>query len=525
MTADPLPPFRNEPVLELRRAAERQKLLDGLGWLDERLALRAPTWIGDDRHDGDDLVSTDPGDPSRVVALAPRGGPAEVDAALTAAERGLRGWSATPAAERARILVAAAAWMRERRPKLAAACVREAAKPWAEADADVCEAIDFLEFYARGAIALERGRPLFELPGERNTMSYVPRGIVAVISPWNFPIAIPTGMVAAGLATGNAVVLKPAEQTPLCGFVLVEALRAAGVPADALGLVQGDGGAGAALVADPRVATIAFTGSGAVGLEIVRRAAEIAPGQRQLKRTVIEMGGKNCVIVDSDADLDDAVPAIVRSAFDYAGQKCSAAARLLVHEAIADALLDRLAGAVDVLQVGQAGTFGTEVGPVIEQEAQERVARYAAQATAAGRVVARRDAELPATGWFCPPTVVTDLDPAAPVLREEVFGPLLTVERVASVDEACDRVDALPFALTGGLFSRNPDSVDRVVARSPVGNLYVNRKITAAMVGRQPFGGNRLSGTGTKAGGPDYLLHFVEPRVVTENTVRHGLVV
>jgi RHH-type proline utilization regulon transcriptional repressor/proline dehydrogenase/delta 1-pyrroline-5-carboxylate dehydrogenase len=460
-----------------------------------------------------------------VSARAPCDGAAAVDEAVTVAQRGLRAWAATPAEQRAAVLVRAAAWMRERRPRLAALCVREAGKPWAEADADVCEAIDFLEFYARGAIALERGRPLFQLPGERNTMVYGPRGVTAVISPWNFPIAIPMGMTAAALATGNTVVLKPAEQTPLCGFILVEALRESGVPAEAIGLVQGEAEAGRALVGDPRVATIAFTGSGAVGLEIVKAAAEVAPGQLQLKRTIIEMGGKNCVIVDADADLDDAVPAIVRSAFDYAGQKCSAAARVLVHEATADALIERLAGAVDVLQVGPPGTFGSEVGPVIEREAQERVARYAEQAGTAGRVVARRELEGDLPGWYCPPTVVADIAPGTPVLAEEVFGPLLTVERVRDVDEACDRVDALPFALTGGLFCRNPDVVDRVVRRSPVGNLYVNRKITAAMVGRQPFGGNRLSGTGTKAGGPDYLLHFVEPRVVTENTVRHGLVV
>ena len=524
IAAPTLPPFRNESVFELRRASERQKLLDGLAWLDERLPIRAPTWIGEERRDGDAIVSTDPAAPDRVVARAPRAGAAEVDEALQAAERGFRIWSATPVTERAAVLVRAAAWMRERRPKLAALVVREVGKPWPEADADVCEAIDFLEFYARGAVALSRGRPLFELPGERNTMSYLPRGIAAVISPWNFPIAIPTGMAAAALATGNAVVLKPAEQAPGCGFVLVEALRDAGVPADALSLVQGEGEAGAALVGDPRVATIAFTGSVAVGLEIVRSAAEVPVGQLHLKRTVIEMGGKNCVIVDGDADLDDAVPAIVRSAFDYAGQKCSAAARVLVHEAIADALLDRLGGAVDVLQVGAPDTFGSELGPVIEREAQERVARYAEQAAASGRLVARRE-PVPPAGWYCPPTVVADVDPAAPVLREEVFGPLLTVERVRDVDEACDRIDALPFALTGGLFCRNPDTVDHVIRRSPVGNLYVNRKITAAMVGRQPFGGNRLSGTGTKAGGPDYLLHFVEPQVVTENTVRHGLVV
>jgi RHH-type proline utilization regulon transcriptional repressor/proline dehydrogenase/delta 1-pyrroline-5-carboxylate dehydrogenase len=519
-----LPPFRNEPVLELRRASEREKLLEGLAWLEPRLPIRAPAWIGEDRQEGDAIASTDPADPERVVALAPKAGAAEVDAALAAAERGFRTWSATPAGERAAVLVRAAAWLRERRPRLAALCVREAGKPWAEADADVCEAIDFLEFYARGALALDRGHPLFQVPGERNELRYVPRGITAVIAPWNFPIAIPCGMTAAALATGNSVVLKPAEQAPGCGFVLTEALRAAGVPPDALSLVQGDGETGSALVRDPRVATIAFTGSGAVGLTIIREAAEVRAGQLQLKRTVIEMGGKNCVIVDADADLDDAVPAIVRSAFDYAGQKCSAAARVLVHEAIADPLLERLAGAVEVLQVGPPDTFGTEVGPVIEREAQERVARYAEQAAAAGRVVARRD-PVPASGWYCPPTVAADLDPAAPVLREEVFGPLLTVERVPSVDAACDRVDALPFALTGGLFSRDPRTVEHVVRRTPVGNLYVNRVITGAMVGRQPFGGNRLSGTGSKAGGPDYLLHFVEPLVVTENTVRHGLVV
>jgi RHH-type transcriptional regulator, proline utilization regulon repressor / proline dehydrogenase / delta 1-pyrroline-5-carboxylate dehydrogenase len=247
-------------------------------------------------------------------------------------------------------------------------------------------------------------------------------------------------------------------------------------------------------------------------------------GGRHLKRVVAEMGGKNCVIVDSDADLDDAVPSIVTSAFLYAGQKCSAAARVLVHEAIADALIERLAGAVDVLQVGQADAFGTDVPPVIEQAAQERVERYARLARESGRLAADRDG-VPGQGWFVAPRVAADLPAESPILHEEIFGPLLAVDRVRDVDEACDRVDELPFALTGGLFARNPHTVERVVRRSPVGNLYVNRPITGAMVGRQPFGGNRLSGTGTKAGGPDYLLHFVEPKVVTENTVRHGLVI
>ena len=419
----------------------------------------------------------------------------------------------------------AAQWLRERRLEVAALEVRECAKPWPEADADVCEAIDFLEYYARGALDIAQGAPLVQMPGERNSMEYIARGVAAVISPWNFPVAIPCGMVAAALATGNAVVLKPAEQAPGCAAVLVEALRAGGVPPEAISLLPGFGEVGAALVRDRRVHIIAFTGSTVVGQEIYREAAVVQEGQRHLKRVVAEMGGKNTVIVDSDADLDEVVPAVVRSAFVYAGQKCSAAARVLVHEAVHDALVERLKGAVEVLRVGPAHDLDVDVPPVIDEESQERVARYTAEAEAGGRVAARAR-EVPAGGgWFTTPVLATDLPADSPVIRDEIFGPVLAVERVRDVDDACDRIDQSPFALTGGLFARNPETVQRVIRRSPLGNLYVNRSITGAMVARQPFGGNRLSGTGTKAGGPGYLLQFVEPRVVTENTVRHGLVV
>src|SRR4051812_3264732 len=523
--------FTNEPILELRRAPVRSQLAGALASFDEDPIVQVPVWVGEDARTGGALVSTDPGDPERVVAQAAVASQADVDQALDLAARSE--WKRTTAAQRAEVLIRAAAWLRERRLWIAALEVRETAKPWREADADVCEAIDFLEYYARAAVALEEhpaGVPgslsleLIEPPGERNSLRWSPRGVVAVISPWNFPVAIPLGMVSAGLATGNAVVLKPAEQAPACGYYVVRALRESGVPASALALLPGEGPVGAQLVGDPRVHTIAFTGSGPVGLEIVRRAAELAPGQRHLKRVVAEMGGKNCVIVDSDADLDDVVPALIKSAFNYAGQKCSAAARVIAHEAIHDGLVERLAGAIEVLHVGQASDPEIDVPPVIEQEAQERVARYAEIASSAGRIAARA-AEVPGHGWFAAPTLATELPSDSPVLSEEIFGPLLAVERVSSIEEACDRVDASPFALTGGLFSRNPRTVDYVEDRSPVGNLYVNREITGAMVGRQPFGGNRLSGTGTKAGGPGYLLQFVEPRVVTENTVRHGLVV
>ena len=288
-------------------------------------------------------------------------------------------------------------------PPFAALCVREAGKPWAEADADVCQAIDFLEFYARGAVALGRGRALFQVPGERNGLHYVPRGIVAAIAPWNYPIAIPAGMVAAGLATGNAVVFKPAEQTPLCGFVLVEALRDAGVPPDALGLLQGNAETGAALVRDPRVATIAFTGSSPTGLDILAATGDVVPGQRQLKRAIVDMGGKNCIIVDEDADLDSAIEPIVHSAFAYAGQKCSTASRLLVHEAVADELIERVAAAVEALEVGAPEAFGTVVGPVIDRRAQARVVHYARQAAASGQVVAHRLPQERSRAWLVLP--------------------------------------------------------------------------------------------------------------------------
>jgi predicted delta-1-pyrroline-5-carboxylate dehydrogenase group 2 len=520
-------PFQNEPTLELRRAPERQSLLDALTGLEPRLPLEIPVLIGEDERrpaDGKRFESTDPGDPDRTVAVAATATPADARAAVAAATAAFPAWREAGAEHRAGVLARAAQILRDRRLELAALQVRECAKPWAEADGDVCEAIDFMEYYARGALDLAAGRELVQAPGERNTMRYEPRGVTAVISPWNFPLAIPTGMVTAALVMGNTVVLKPAEQSPASAHALVSALRQAGAPPGAISLLPGFGDVGAAVVRDPGVHTIAFTGSSAVGLDIIKAAAETPAGQHHVKRVVAEMGGKNAVIVDSDADLDEAVPAIVRSAFVYAGQKCSAAARVLAHDAVADTLVERLAGATSVLQVGQAETFATDVPPVIEREAQERVAEYTARAEAEGRIAARRE-PVPDHGWFSAPTVATDLPEGSSVLTDEIFGPLLAVERVRDVAAACDAIDASPFALTGGLFSRNPNAIAEVVRRTPVGNLYVNRHITGAMVGRQPFGGNRRSGVGFKAGGPDYLLQFVDPRVVCENTMRHGLVV
>jgi RHH-type proline utilization regulon transcriptional repressor/proline dehydrogenase/delta 1-pyrroline-5-carboxylate dehydrogenase len=514
--------FSNESLLELRRPHERDRLVAALAELDAAPPVRVPVIVAGEQRLDPTLASVDPGNPDRIVAAATVAHGHEVSAAVVAAAAAARGWGETPTTERATILSRAAGELRSRRYELAALAVRECAKPWAEADADVCEAIDFLEYYALRAIALEAGEELIQVPGERNSIHYRPRGVVAVISPWNFPLAIPTGMTAAGLATGNAVCLKPAEQSPGCSLAVVEALLNAGVPAGVISLLPGDGTVGAALVADPGVQTIAFTGSGAVGFEILRRAAEPAPGQRHLKRVIAEMGGKNCIIVDADADLDDVVPAILRSAFGFAGQKCSATSRVLAHERVAELLLERLRGALDTMLVDQAQVFGVDVPPLIEAASQERVERVLAGAEAEGATVDRA-LDAPDVGFFSSPAIVSGIEAAAPIAQEEIFGPVVTVESVAGVEAACELVEGQAQALTGGLFSRNPRTIAAVSRRTPVGNLYVNRGTTGAMVGRQPFGGNRLSGNGTKAGGGDYLLHFVEPVVVTENTVRHGL--
>jgi RHH-type proline utilization regulon transcriptional repressor/proline dehydrogenase/delta 1-pyrroline-5-carboxylate dehydrogenase len=333
-------------------------------------------------------------------------------------------------------------------------------------------------------------------------------------------------MASAALAVGNAVVLKPAEQAPACAKAVVDALHAAGVPHDALSLLPGGDEAGKALVADQRIHTIVFTGSCAAGLSILERAAKVDPGQFHIKKVVAEMGGKNCIIVDADADLDDVVPALLSSAFGFAGQKCSAASRVLVHQAVADALADRLTGAVRTLQVGPAEDFATDVPPVIDAAAQMRVRRYVAQATSAATRVAAAAGGLPAgDGYYVAPTLLCGLPDDHPVITDEIFGPVLALQIVPDVAAACASVEASRFALTGGLFSRSPQTIEEVAARTPVGNLYVNREITGALVNRQPFGGFKLSGTGPKAGGPDYLLQFVEARAVCENTVRHGLVV
>jgi len=343
-----------------------------------------------------------------------------------------------------------------------------------------------------------------------------------VIAPWNFPLAIPTGMVTAALVTGNTVCFKPAEQTPLVGHALHEALIAGGLPPGCLALLPGIGeDVGAHLVEHPDVAFVTFTGSLAVGLDIVERAAVHRPGQRRVKRVVAEMGGKNALIVDADADIDQAVPAAVYSAFGYSGQKCSACARLIVVDAVHDEVVERLIGATRVLRIGHPRHMGTQMGPLIDADAHKRVSAYVDAASSEGAVVLARN-DVPDEGFFVGPTIVTDVQPQSRLAREEIFGPVLVVLRAESFEAAVAVANDTDYALTAGVFSRSPANIRFASDELRGGNVYVNRTTVGAVVGRQPFGGYGLSGVGSKAGGPDYLMQFVEPRVVTENTLRQG---
>jgi RHH-type proline utilization regulon transcriptional repressor/proline dehydrogenase/delta 1-pyrroline-5-carboxylate dehydrogenase len=515
--------FVNEPPAEMRRDDVRTLLVDAVDRVERELGFPVPLLIaGEAIETRRTIASVDPGRPDVEVCRSASASVEHVDRAIDAATRAAPKWRSTPWVDRAAVLFRAADLMRRRRDELAALCVLEAGKPVAEADADVCEAIDFCEYYGRRAWALADGAAVLSPPGEANRYRYEPRGVGVVIAPWNFPLAIPTGMVTAALVTGNPVVFKPAEQTPGIALRLVEILFEAGLPGGVLSFLPGVGEEiGPALVEHPAVSFVTFTGSKAVGLDIITRAAPVRAGQRHVKRVVAEMGGKNAIVVDADADLDDAIPAIVHSAFTYAGQKCSAASRVIAVDAVYDALAERLAGAIEIVPVGAARDPATVVGPLIDADAHARVLAYQELARTEGRVLVQRT-DVPARGWFAGPTLVELSDPHARIATEEIFGPVLALLQARDFDRAITIANDTEYALTAGCFSRTPSHLERAAVELRAGNVYLNRVTTGAVVGRQPFGGFGLSGVGSKAGGPDYLLQFVEPRAISENTLRQG---
>ncbi len=451
----------------------------------------------------------------------------DADKAIGRAAAVMTSWRDTDPRTRANALTTAAAIMRTRRDELAGIEIREAGKPWREADADVTESIDFCEYYARAAVELFEPRRLGAFVGELDEVFYQPRGITVVISPWNFPMALCCGMTSASLATGNATIVKPSRQTPAIARVMCEILWEAGVPRDVLQFIAGPGSTvGAAMIRDPRVGMIAFTGSKEVGLEIIESAGATTPGQLHVKKVIAEMGGKNAIIVDASADLDEAVLGVRQSAFGYCGQKCSACSRAVVVDSAHDQFLKRLVESTESLVIGDPLEAATDFGPIIDESAAAGIREYIELARTEGRL--ETTIEVPAgleqkVGKpYVAPHIFSGIQRHHRLANEEVFGPVLAVMRVKDFDEALLVANATEYKLTGGVFSRKPAHLHRARAEFRVGNLYLNRGCTGALVGRQPFGGFGMSGIGSKAGGRDYLLQFVEPRAVCENTMRRG---
>lgn len=464
---------------------------------------------------------------SRLPAVPAPVGPEEVESRIRRAMETLDAWHHQGYEARAAILCRAAAVMRKRRDELAGMVIREAGKTWREADADVCEAIDFCEYYARQARQVLAPRSLGPGLGEANQLRYLPRGIAAVICPWNFPAAILTGMTTACLVTGNAVLLKPSGQTPAVAWAICDILWQSGVPADVLQYLHGPGRTlGAALVRHPQVTLVAFTGSKEVGLDILQVAGQVDPQQQAIKKVVCEMGGKNAIIVDESADLDGAVLGVRQSAFGYSGQKCSACSRAIVVAAVYELFLHRLIESTRSLVLGDPLEPGTDIGPVIDEAAARKIQEYIALGSKEGRLELACPVpdglESRVGKPFVGPHIFSGIRPEHRLAQEEVFGPVLAVMRVADFHQALDWANRSGYRLCGGVYSRKPSHLQKARRRFRVGNLYLNRPITGARVGRQPFGGFGLSGTGTQAGGPDYLLHFVLPQAVAENTLRHG---
>ena len=515
-------PFRNEPPLDFSVTEERFDFGEAVAAVRERTGREYPAVIGGREHrTREQIVSANPARPVEVVGVAHGIGPELGDHALAVARAAQKDWSRRGASVRAGILFRAAEIARSRRKELAAWQILEVGKSWEEADADVAEAIDLLEYYGREMIRLERPVRMGECPGEENRYFYRPRGVGLVIAPWNFPLAISVGMVSAALVTGNAVLYKPSSLSVVNGWLAFSLLRDAGIPDGVLNFVPGRGGImGSHLVSHRETDFVLFTGSRDVGLSIVEQAGKTVPGQRGVKKVVTEMGGKNAIIVDDDADLDQAVPGVVRSAFGYQGQKCSACSRVVVLPACHDRFLERLVEAVKSIPVGPPEDPAHILGPVIDAPAMERIGRYIETGRREGEIAV--EIPVPGEGHYVSPVVLTGLPPASRVLREEIFGPVLSVIRARDFGEALAAANDSEYALTGGVFSRSPGHIARAGEEFAVGNLYVNRGITGAIVGRQPFGGFKMSGVGSKAGGFDYLLQFLEPRVVCENTMRRG---
>ena len=514
--------YENSPLVNFVHEKSRDRMRSALSEMRGKLGQKYPIVINGQKIWTDNFIdSINPSRPTQVVGAVAEATVDHAEQAVTAAKKAFEHWCRVSVEHRAELLEKVAMIMDRRRFELSALEVFEVGKPWAEADGDIREAIDFLLFYAQQMRIRGLPRLTQHVPGEESYQHYWPRGVALVIAPWNFPMAILTGMVSAALVTGNTVIMKPAEQSAVTGAMLMEMFEEAGVPPGVLNFLPGKGRViGQHLVEHKDVYMIAFTGSREVGLRIWKSAGETREGQLELKRVVCEMGGKNPVIVDSDADLDEAIVDTIYSAFGYQGQKCSACSRLIVLEENYDRVVKRLVEAAASLRVGNPEEPGITVGPVIDETAYRRM--LATIETGKKEATLAFQGTAPAEGFFVPPTIFTDVKPNMVLSCEEIFGPVLSVLKVRDLDEAIKVANDTDYALTAGFFSRSPANIERVKAELVAGNVYINRSCTGAVVGRHPFGGFKMSGGGTKAGGGDYLLQFMVPRVVTENIMRHG---
>ena len=515
MATATLSQFRNEPTADFSLPANRRAMQDALAKVRSEFGREYPLRIsGEWISTGDKLVSVNPSNTREVVGVHHKATPELANRAVESACSAFAQWSRTPAGERVRLLLEASRILRSRKFEFDAWLVYEAGKTWPEADADVSEAIDFCEYYAREMERLSGPQPVLQLPGEQDEMIYIPLGVGVVIPPWNFPLAILAGMAAATLVTGNTAILKPSSETPTIAAKFADVLLEAGFPESCFTLLTGSGATvGDVLVQHPKTRFIAFTGSRDVGLHINELAAKHQPGQIWIKRVIAEMGGKDAIVVDGDADVDSAVDGVLFSAFGYQGQKCSACSRAIIHTSIYDQFLEKLAAKTRNIKIGPSDDPGNYMGPVISAAARMTILQYIETGKREGRLVAGGDPP-PEGGYFIPPTIIADVEPGARVFQEEIFGPVLAVTRARDFEHALTMANDSQYGLTGAVFSHNPEHLRQAKERFHVGNLYFNRKCTGAMVGAHPFGGFNMSGTDSKAGGPDYLLLFLQAKSV-----------
>ncbi|HET7183142.1 MAG TPA: L-glutamate gamma-semialdehyde dehydrogenase [Terriglobales bacterium] len=511
-------PFRNEPATDFAKPENLQAMRTAIEKVRAQLGREYPLIIGGRQLTTKDKIrSINPANPHELVGLFQKAGKEEVEPAMKAALKAFESWSRTPVEERAGLLFRTADIIRRRKHEFSAWMIFEVSKNYAEADADIAELIDFLEFYGREALRLAKAEPPVQLPGERDYLWYIPLGVGIVIPPWNFPGAIMGGMTSASIVSGNTVILKPSSDSPAIAQKFVEALIEAGMPEGVVNFCPGAGASfGDALVSHPKTRYIAFTGSREVGLRINQVAAQQAPGQIWIKRTVLEMGGKDAIIVDADANLEAAVEGVAASAFGFQGQKCSACSRLILDEKVYDRFLDMLKARVEKITLGDP-TQNSSMGAVINESSMKSILGYIEHGVKEGRLITggRRDTKH-GEGFFIQPTVIADLKPKSKLEQEEIFGPVLAVIKSRDFNHALEIANDTEFGLTGAVYSSSREKLEKAKREFHVGNLYLNRKCTGAMVGAHPFGGFNMSGTDSKAGGPDYLYLFTQAKSIGE---------